>query len=270
MKTIKVLSFFLTTIFFLSLIACNSSNSVTSKRGIQKRKYTKGYHSSLAWRKIRKESKSTEKDFYKLNIDKSALEEVLNKNSLDPQRETNRAIYASADNSPALFTKDIKTEITDINNGLQQLEDTSKCDLLIMKSGIEIDAKVLEVGTDEIRYKKCDNINGPTFTKNNKEIFMIKYANGSKSLFNEDKLDKEDNSEKAEEGVSIAAILGLVFGGLSFFLLGLPFSLAGVILSIIGIYNTSKKNKKGKVIAWIGYIVSLIALMIIIFSLSAI
>ena len=78
MKTIKVLSFFLTTIFFLSLIACNSSNSVTSKRGIQKRKYTKGYHSSLAWRKIRKESKGTEKDFNKLNIDKSALEEVLN------------------------------------------------------------------------------------------------------------------------------------------------------------------------------------------------
>ena len=78
------------------------------------------------------------------------------------------------------------------------------------------------------------------------------------------------SAEKAEENVSVAAILGLVFGGLSFFLLGLPFSLAGVTLSLIGIYYTSKKNKKGKVIAWIGYIVSLIALMLIIFSLFAI
>jgi len=57
-------------------------------------------------------------------------------------------------------------------------------DVITMKSGDEIKAKVMEVNTDNVTYKKFDNINGPTYTAAKGDIFMIKYENGSKDVFN--------------------------------------------------------------------------------------
>ena len=58
-------------------------------------------------------------------------------------------------------------------------------DILIKRTGDEIEAKVLEIGINEIKYKKFDNETGPTYTISKSEIFMIKYANGSKDVFTE-------------------------------------------------------------------------------------
>jgi hypothetical protein len=52
-----------------------------------------------------------------------------------------------------------------------------------MKSGDEIQVKVLEVSTDVVKYKKWDNLEGPTYSINKTEIFMIKYKNGTKDVF---------------------------------------------------------------------------------------
>jgi hypothetical protein len=56
-------------------------------------------------------------------------------------------------------------------------------DIITLKSGEEIKAKVLEVGTSEIKYKKFDNMDGPSYTVIKSNVFMIKYANGSKDVF---------------------------------------------------------------------------------------
>ena len=58
-------------------------------------------------------------------------------------------------------------------------------DVVIKRNGDEIEAKVLEIGINEIKYKKFDNETGPTYTVSKSEIFMIKYANGSKDVFTE-------------------------------------------------------------------------------------
>ncbi len=58
-------------------------------------------------------------------------------------------------------------------------------DLIIKKNGDEIKAKVLEVALTIIKYKKFENINGPTFEILKSEIFMIKYENGTKDVFNQ-------------------------------------------------------------------------------------
>jgi hypothetical protein len=60
-------------------------------------------------------------------------------------------------------------------------------DLITKKSGEDIQSKILEVGTTEIKYKKFDNQNGPIFTILKSELLMVRYENGTKDLFNEDK-----------------------------------------------------------------------------------
>jgi uncharacterized protein (TIGR02145 family) len=56
-------------------------------------------------------------------------------------------------------------------------------DVIILKNGDEIQAKVSVVGTEAVTYKKWDNLNGPDYNQLKSEIFMIKYANGSKDVF---------------------------------------------------------------------------------------
>lgn len=44
----------------------------------------------------------------------------------------------------------------------------------------EIEAKVLKVGTAEIEYKRWDNLEGPIYTIPARNVFVIKYQNGTK------------------------------------------------------------------------------------------
>ncbi len=57
-------------------------------------------------------------------------------------------------------------------------------DVITLKSGEDINVKVLEVGSNDVKYKKSDNPDGPSYTLLKSEVFMIKYQNGSKDVFN--------------------------------------------------------------------------------------
>jgi len=56
-------------------------------------------------------------------------------------------------------------------------------DIITKTNGDEIKAKVTEVGVSEIKYKKFENVSGPTYTIAKSDIFMIKYENGEKDMF---------------------------------------------------------------------------------------
>jgi hypothetical protein len=58
-------------------------------------------------------------------------------------------------------------------------------DEITMKNGDLLKAEVKEVGSDEIKYLKWDNRQGPVYTIKKNEIFMIKYQSGQKDVFNE-------------------------------------------------------------------------------------
>lgn len=58
-------------------------------------------------------------------------------------------------------------------------------DVITKKTSEDIQAKVIEVTTTEIKYKKFDNQTGPTFTLLKSDVLMIRYENGSKDIFNE-------------------------------------------------------------------------------------
>jgi hypothetical protein len=53
-------------------------------------------------------------------------------------------------------------------------------DLLILKSGKEIKVKIVEEGTDLIKYREFDNPSGPLYTVNKANIASITYEKGSK------------------------------------------------------------------------------------------
>ncbi len=52
-------------------------------------------------------------------------------------------------------------------------------DTLYMKNGTRIASKILEITPTEIKYKKLDNIEGPTFTTHGSDISLVKYSNGT-------------------------------------------------------------------------------------------
>ena len=53
-------------------------------------------------------------------------------------------------------------------------------DTLYLKSGQKIASKVLEVRPTEIKYKKADNPDGPTFVTNASDINIVRYQNGTR------------------------------------------------------------------------------------------
>lgn len=57
-------------------------------------------------------------------------------------------------------------------------------DIIFLKNGDEIQSKVTEVLPDLIKYKKWENQDGPLYSVTKSDVFMIKYQNGSKDLFN--------------------------------------------------------------------------------------
>lgn len=58
-------------------------------------------------------------------------------------------------------------------------------DIITLKNGDEIKAKVNEIDLKVIKYTKFDNQNGPIYSIDKEKVFMIKYQNGSKDVFNE-------------------------------------------------------------------------------------
>ncbi len=57
------------------------------------------------------------------------------------------------------------------------------CDQLILRDGDIIDAHVTEVGTSEIRYKRCNRRDGPNYVVRKRDVLSIRYPNGSVDRF---------------------------------------------------------------------------------------
>lgn len=133
------------------------------------------------------------------------------------------------------------------------------CDVITMKDGKDVEAKVLEISTTEIKYKNCDNLEGPTISVLRKEVFSIKYANGKKEVIAQGQANETSN--KKVEGLSLTAfILGL-----------LSFGPIPLVLGIIGLSKINKNPERwtGKGFATAGIILGVLWTIIIIISLSA-
>ena len=56
-------------------------------------------------------------------------------------------------------------------------------DLLTKRNGDELLVKVLEISPTEVKYRRADNPDGPLISVWKADVFMIRYANGTKDVF---------------------------------------------------------------------------------------
>lgn len=56
-------------------------------------------------------------------------------------------------------------------------------DIITKKNGDDIQAKVLEITKDDVKYNRFDNLSGPIYTLPKVDILMILYENGTKDIF---------------------------------------------------------------------------------------
>lgn len=57
-------------------------------------------------------------------------------------------------------------------------------DIITKKSGEEIQAKISEITTTQIKYNRFDNLNGPVYSIDKSEVLLIKYENGTNVVMN--------------------------------------------------------------------------------------
>ncbi len=57
-------------------------------------------------------------------------------------------------------------------------------DIITLKNGDEIKAKVTEISSTEIKYKRFENLEGPTVVISKADVFTIKYENGFREVIN--------------------------------------------------------------------------------------
>jgi TM2 domain-containing membrane protein YozV len=139
---------------------------IFSSCSIEKRQHTKGYY--VNWNSsynstIKKESKL---------IQSNSEEFVLAQTSTNTKEISTPIFEAKSTKSNSDKRKKFK----------QKIEKNAECDVIILKNGTEIQAKVIEIGEFKVKYKNCDNLTGPTFYKNKSEIFMVKYPNGTSTI----------------------------------------------------------------------------------------
>jgi hypothetical protein len=72
-------------------------------------------------------------------------------------------------------------------------------DNILLKDGEEVAAKVLRVNPKSIEYRKYSNLDGPVYTLDKADVFMIKYENGGKDVFTVEESRRNDSSEIDED-----------------------------------------------------------------------
>lgn len=153
-----------------------------------------------------------------------------------------------------------------------------QCDQIVLRNGDVIEAKVKEVGVNEIRYKKCDRQDGPDYTISKRDVLSIKYSNGEVERFtssvnssqssgssggNRQSYNSPTNEQNDGPRTDPFAIVAISAGGLAIFT-GLGSLLLGAAAVVFGALSLSRIRRepnrfKGKGLATAGMIIGIVA-----------
>lgn len=245
---------------------------------VQKRKYQKGFYVNRVHHKTQTNKSSDIITASEKKESTIAAKEVISRSTGD------RPELAALDNS--LIVPDLKRTVSPIESP----PDT--CDVLIFKDGSEIRAKVTEIAPSDVKYKRCDNPDGPSYITRKADLFMIKYVNGTKEVMKADPVAESEivthqkpnpkyNKQKAKQHP--LALPALIFGAFSIvsIYIGLlisatsmtgepvsPFAIAASVVSaLLGIIlgqmamsdiKNSEGTLKGKGLAMPGSIIGIV------------
>lgn len=142
------------------------------------------------------------------------------------------------------------------------------CDVIIMRNGEEIQARILELSEKEIKYKKCGLESGPNIIINRSEVDRIIFGKDIEIKTEPPTHDYSVSETKFDELGLVSFLLGLP----GFFFAGILFGPAAVIMGIISMNRNAENPEKytGKAFGVIGLILGLIVTAIMIMVLMAI
>ena len=63
-------------------------------------------------------------------------------------------------------------------------------DLIVKKDGTRVEAKVLEIGEKDIKYKKASHLDGPTYLVSVANVVCIRFEDGSTDIFSQTDYDR--------------------------------------------------------------------------------
>jgi small-conductance mechanosensitive channel len=72
-------------------------------------------------------------------------------------------------------------------------------DVITLKNGAEIKAKVEEISSSEIKYKQFENLDGPTVVVAKSELFFINYENGTREVMTSEE-EKSSTPQAVSDG----------------------------------------------------------------------
>lgn len=229
--------------------------SLFSTCSLEKRRYMPGYN--IEWNKSKQDSKKVEsaqnnKSDGKIKIITPKPETVVNLIG-------DETLIASSENSSFNTLSFYRKSVHSANIVSED------CDILFLKNGNEIRVAMFQIIQNEIKYRKCEDTSGTTYTIDKSKLFMIKYANGTKDLFYSDTSveNKKKPIEKEDSGIFgilsfVTFFLGFLFAGPGSLIL-IPIAL---VLAIIGLGR--KRKFKGFAIATLSLIIGFILLIFLI------
>jgi hypothetical protein len=221
--------------FMKNLISIMLLIAIITSCSVQKRQYMGGYHITRTHK-----SQKSEKQ----------LEQAANHN-----------------NAQALASNEIS--VLDLNMKRPTIFDSIpkkvECDTVFFRTGGDkVAAKIIEINTSEVKYRKCSNPDGPLFVVKKSDVVKIRYANGMEEVISapvtvkepkpvKDKNKREDqkaNKEKesreetnGERKLHPPALMSMIFGIIS---MPLSFVFIGGVFGVLAILfgNASKKKLK--------------------------
>lgn len=156
-----------------------------------------------------------------------------------------------------------------------------ECETLVMVDGRRLFVKVIEINQHEIKYKKCDYLQGPTVVVGKKDVDRIIYSNGAVDIISgysapesrSPRSTPESDEQPIQKRMEVMALLSMLFGITGLFIAAIVFGLMALIFGIVSLMKISANPREfgGRGMALAGIIIGLldVALFLLIVSSNA-
>jgi hypothetical protein len=182
--------------------------------------------------------------------------------------------YANGDkeNFSVISNKPVKVDSVQIKSAekaedqveTKELVKQESTEEIILLNGQILKGKILEMSDESIKYKKANQLEGPTFVIAKSEVLLVRYKDGKTEVFNQKKVNQPATTEKSnnqyatekEYQTGSFSTASLIMGLVALIpTIGLPFSVLAIIFSSIALVRSrnlfpdSRKTKRGQAVA---------------------
>ncbi len=219
----KIFSVFLLIMVSFSFFSCSLT--------IEKRRYRPGYHIETSHAKRDHHHRS---DLIKKNKLETAIlsvpasPQVTTDSLKDDLLITEKMTEKSGHGTVRKESIQRNSLSVDKKNAL----DAEECDLLVLKDGTQIEVLVSEITDTEIKYKKCNNPDGPTYVVSSSRVDVIHLKNGD--FYRPNPSTNSDQRPVSDQGGFVVAILVVTILAVFSATLAFIFSFFGSPLNVIG------------------------------------